>query len=89
MDSLVMFSLIGLGVFMAGLVIGWIGRGHVHDIATAAATAAARATTVSSGDVAALNAKLSGLGDQVAALAQKAQQPVVAAVDKATTAAGA
>lgn len=38
---------------------------HIHSVAAAAGSAVARATTIPSGDVSALNAKIDGLGNRL------------------------
>ena len=72
------------GVFGFGLVVGAACGGfagymlatHIH----AVAGAAARALTVPQGDVAALNAKVDGLGDKLQAVVQSVAQPVANAI---------
>lgn len=66
-----------------GCVLGWIGRGHVHDIADKATSAVNRATTISGGDLAALNSKVNGLGDQLQTVLNQINKPVTGAIDKA------
>lgn len=63
MDSLILFSLLGLIVFVVGVVLGYWLASHIHTVAANAAAAVTRATTVPSGDVAALNSAVKGLGD--------------------------
>ena len=55
---------------------GYMLATHIH----AVAGAAARALTVPQGDVAALNAKVDGLGDKLQAVAQSVAQPVANAI---------
>jgi hypothetical protein len=83
-----------LSAFLAGLIGGgalagfagyWLAT-HIHAVAASAASAVTRATTVSSGDVAALNAAVSGLGNAAQSLAAAAQSPAVAAVTAAAAA---
>jgi len=76
--------LIGL---IAGAVGGYLLATHIHSVAAAASSAVARATTIPSGDVAALNAKVDGLGNTLQMIANAAQTPAVAAVAAAETAA--
>jgi len=49
------------GIFIVGIVLGWLGATHVHSIAKANTAA----TTLSASEVAALNTKVAGLGDQM------------------------
>ena len=73
--DLALVVLIALGV---GIVLGWLGATHVHSVASAAA----RATTIPSGDVATLNAKIDGLGTQLQkAVSAVATPAITAAVD--------
>lgn len=72
------------GVFVFGLLVGgalgvfagYMLATHVH----AVASAASRALTVPHGEVAALNAKVDGLGDKLQAVVQSAGQPVASAI---------
>ncbi len=69
--------------FVAGLVLGaiawaWI-TSHVHVVIGAVT----RATTPPAGDVAALDAKISGLGTQLAALEASIGQKINAAITAA------
>jgi hypothetical protein len=64
-------------IFIAGAVLGYWLATHIHSVANAAA----RATTVPSGTVDALNSAVKGLGDAAQTLAAAAQKPVVAAID--------
>ncbi len=52
-------------VVIVGLVGGYLLATHVHTVAAAVVSASQRATTIPSGDVAALNAKIGGLGTQL------------------------
>ncbi|HZP76543.1 MAG TPA: hypothetical protein VFB45_10405 [Pseudolabrys sp.] len=61
MELIVIVAVAAAAAFVGGYLLAT----HIHGIAIAAAGAAARAVTVRSGDVAALNAKVAGLGDQI------------------------
>lgn len=63
MDLVLIFG----AVFVVGIVLGWLGATHVHSIAKANTSA----TTLSASEVAALNARIAGLGDQVKTLLAK------------------
>jgi len=63
-----------IGIFVLFVALALIGGGyylatHNHQLAVATATAITRATTIPSGDVAALNAKIDGLGSTLATVA--------------------
>ena len=83
-----------LTAFLAGLIGGgvlfgfagyWLAT-HIHAVAASAASAVSRATTVPSGDVAALNNAVAGLGTAAQNLAAAAQTPALAAVTAAAAA---
>ena len=84
MELAFIFFLIGA---VPGAALGYWLCAHIHSVAAAATSAVTRATTISSGDVAALNAKLDGLGNAVQGIAATAQAPAVAAVTAAANAA--
>lgn len=84
MQLLLLGLLIGVAV---GAAAGFMLRAHMHTVAADAASAVTRASTVSSGDVAALNAKLDGLGTAVQGVAAAVQKPANAAVDVTAAAA--
>jgi uncharacterized protein (UPF0333 family) len=73
-----------LALVVAALVGGYLLATHIHSVAAAAANAAARAVMVPGADIAALNAKVAGLGDKVEAastgLAAHVTDTVVGAV---------
>lgn len=73
---------------LVALVGGYFLATHQHQLATATASAITRATTIPAGDVAALNAKVSGVGDQVAAIAAKVGVETNTAISDATKSAG-
>lgn len=52
---------------VGGGILGYWLASHIHSVAASAASAVTRATTIPSGDVAALNTAISGLGDKLAA----------------------
>jgi ABC-type lipoprotein release transport system permease subunit len=70
-----------------GTVLGYWLSTHIYSVAAAATSAVTRATTISGGDVAALNAKIDGMGNALQAVAAKVQAPAIAAVDAAANAA--
>ncbi|MGH6727823.1 MAG: hypothetical protein ACREB8_14970 [Pseudolabrys sp.] len=84
MELALTFLLIGA---VAGAALGYWLCAHIHVVAAAATSAVTRATTLSSGDVATLNAKIDGLGNVLQGIAAGAQGPVVAAVTAAANAA--
>ena len=83
MELALIFLLIGGVLGAAG---GYLLATHVHSVAAAASVAVTRATTISSGDVSALNAKVDGLGDKLQAIAGAVQASAVAAVAAAADA---
>jgi ABC-type lipoprotein release transport system permease subunit len=84
MELALIFLLIGAVLGAAG---GYVLATHIHAVAAAATTAVTRATKIPAGDVAALNAKVDGLGNILATVAGAVQTPAVAAVAAAETAA--
>jgi len=72
---------------VAGAALGYWLCAHIHTVAAAASSAVTRATTLPSGDVAALNAKIDGLGNALQGIAAGVQAPAVAAVTAAANAA--
>jgi ABC-type lipoprotein release transport system permease subunit len=84
MELALIFLLIGI---VAGAVLGYWLATHIHSVAATATSAVTRATTIPSGDVAALNAKIDGLGNALQGIAASAQAPAVAAVTAAANAA--
>lgn len=84
MELALIFLLIGAVLGAAG---GYLLATHIHAVAAAATTAVTRATTIPSRDVAALNAKVDGLGNTLASIASVVQTPAVAAVAAAEIAA--
>jgi len=77
-------ALISLTIGAAlGAVGGYLLATHIHFVAAAASSAVARATTIPAGDVAALNAKVDGLGNTLQSIAGAMQTPAVAAVNAA------
>lgn len=86
MDSLILFSVLGLAVFIVGGVLGYWLASHIHSVAAQAASAVTRASTVSSGDVATLNNVVKGLGDAAQNLANAAGAQANAVVAKAAAA---
>lgn len=84
MELALIFLLIGAVLGAAG---GYMLATYIHSVAAAAGSAVARATTIPSGDVAALNAKVDGLGNTLQTIAAVVQTPAVAAVAAAEAAA--
>ena len=84
MELALISVLIGAGLGAAG---GHLLATHIHLVAAAASSAVVRATTIPAGDVAALNAKVDGLGNTLQSIASAVQTPAVAAVAAAETAA--
>jgi len=84
MELASIFLLIGAAL---GAVGGYMLATHIHSVAAAASSAVARATTIPSGDIAALNAKVDGLGNTLQTVASAVQAPAVAAVASAEAAA--
>jgi hypothetical protein len=74
------------GAFGAGVVVGYLLATHIHSVAAGAVSAAQRAVTVPSGDIAKLNATVSGLGNQVAAVSADLKQHVTDTVIAAVAA---
>jgi len=70
-----------------GAALGYWLCAHIHSVAAAATSAITRATTIPSGDVAALNGKIDRLGNALQGIAASAQAPAVAAVTAAANAA--
>jgi len=70
---------------VGGAAGGYMLATHIHSVAAAASSAVVRATTIPSGDVAALNAKVDGLGNTLQTIATAVQTPAVAAVAAAET----
>ena len=83
MELALIFLLIGAVVGAAG---GYLLATHIHAVAAAATTAVARATTIPAADVAALNAKVDGLGNTLTTIASAVQTPAVNAVTAAAAA---
>jgi len=83
MELALIFLLIGAVVGAAG---GYMLATHIHAVAAAATTAVTRATTIPAGDVAALNAKVDGLGNTLTTIASAVQTPAVNAVTAAAAA---
>ena len=77
MELALIFLLVGAVLGAAG---GYMLATHIHSVAAAATMAMTRATTIPSGDVAALNAKVDGLGNTLQTIATVVQTPAVAAV---------
>ena len=75
---------------LIGTVLGAVGgytlATHVHSVAAAASSMVARATTIPAGDVAALNAKIDGLGNTLQAIAGAIQTPALGAITTAAAA---
>ena len=86
MDSLVLFSLLGLVVFVGGAVLGYWLASHIHTVAANAALAVTRATTIPSSDVAALNHAVNGLGTAVSNMTATVGSKVNAEVAKGAAA---
>jgi hypothetical protein len=84
MELALISLLIGAVLGAAG---GYLLATHIHSVAVAASSAVVRATTIPAGDVAALNAKVDGLGNTLQTIASAVQTPAVAAVAGAETAA--
>lgn len=84
MELALIFLLMGA---VAGAALGYWLCAHIHSVAAAATSAVTRATTIPSGEVAALNAKIDGLGNALQGIAATAQAPAVAAVTAAADAA--
>jgi hypothetical protein len=84
MELALICLLIGAALGGAG---GYMLATHIHSVAAAATSAITRATTIPSGDVAALNTKIDGLGNALQGIAVSAQAPAVAAVTAAANAA--
>lgn len=80
MELALIFLLIGAVLGAAG---GYMLATHIHSVAAAASSAVARATTIPSGDVSALNAKIDGLGNTLQTIAGAVQTPAVAAAETA------
>lgn len=85
METFTLF--IGLVCIAGGFVGGWFVRGHVGQIASAAATATQRATTIPSGDLDKLHSISANLATAAASAAAAVQAPTVAAVTAAGNAA--
>lgn len=84
MELALICLLIGAALGAAG---GYVLATHIHSVAAAATTALARATTIPAGDVAALNAKVDGLGNTLQTIASAVRTPALSAVSAATDAA--
>ena len=82
MELALIFFLMGA---VAGAALGYWLCAHIHSAATTSAVT--RATTISSGEAAALNTKIDGLGNALQGIAATAQAPAVAAMTAAVNAA--
>ena len=80
MELAVICLLIGAVLGAAG---GYMLATHVHSVAAATSSMVARATTIPAGDVAALNAKIDGLGNTLQAIAGAVQTSALGAITAA------